>query len=152
MQIGMSQNQPSAPGGARATGQASGRHWGRILACCVVMAAFAGVIGPGQNTAGMPRGISIPDHQPNQMPSVIQQMQMQEQQAKQKNYEAANAERKRQIAEDSANLLKLAVELKTEVDKTNKDVLSITVIRKADAIEKLARQVKEKMKLTVGAG
>jgi ribosomal protein L9 len=100
----------------------------------------------------MPRGISIPDHQPNQMPSVIQQMQMQEQQAKQKNYEAANAERKRQIAEDSANLLKLAVELKTEVDKTNKDVLSITVIRKADAIEKLARQVKEKMKLTVGAG
>jgi hypothetical protein len=79
-------------------------------------------------------------------------MQMQEQQAKQKNYEAANAERKRQIAEDSANLLKLAVELKTEVDKTNKDVLSITVIRKADAIEKLARQVKEKMKLTVGAG
>jgi hypothetical protein len=37
------------------------------------------------------------------------------------------------------------------VDKTNKDMLSITVIRKADAIEKLAHQVKEKMKLTVGA-
>ena len=37
------------------------------------------------------------------------------------------------------------------MDKTNKDMLSITVIRKADAIEKLARQVKEKMKRTAGA-
>jgi hypothetical protein len=85
-------------------------------------------------------------------PDANAQMEMREQQVKQQNFEAANVERKRQIAEDSANLLKLAVELKAEVDKTNKDVLSITVIRKADAIEKLARQVKEKMKLTVGAG
>ena len=85
-------------------------------------------------------------------PDANAQMEMREQQVKQQNFEAANVERKRQIAEDSANLLKLAVELKAEVDNTNKDVLSITVIRKADAIEKLARQVKEKMKLTVGAG
>ena len=40
---------------------------------------------------------------------------------------------------------------KAEVDKTTKDTLSISVIRKADAIEKLAHEVKEKMKLTVGA-
>jgi hypothetical protein len=36
------------------------------------------------------------------------------------------------------------------VDKTNKDMLSLNVIRKADEIEKLAHSVKEKMKLTVG--
>ena len=72
-------------------------------------------------------------------------------QSQQQSFEAANTERKKQIEEDSARLLKLATELKAEVDKTNKDTLSLTVIRKADEIEKLAHNVKEKMKLTVGA-
>jgi hypothetical protein len=40
--------------------------------------------------------------------------------------------------------------LKAEVEKTDKDTLSLNVIRKADEIERLARSVKEKMKLTVG--
>jgi hypothetical protein len=62
----------------------------------------------------------------------------------------AVGERRKQISEDSANLLKLATELKTEVDKTSKDTLSLTVIRKAGAIEKLAHDVKENMKLSAG--
>jgi hypothetical protein len=70
--------------------------------------------------------------------------------SKAKANEAANAERKKQITDDSALLLKLATDLKTEVDKTDKDTLSLTVIRKADEIEKLAHSVKERMKLTVG--
>jgi hypothetical protein len=37
------------------------------------------------------------------------------------------------------------------VDKTDKDTLSINVIRKAEMIEKLAKGVKEKMKLTAAA-
>jgi hypothetical protein len=72
-------------------------------------------------------------------------------QTKQQQYEAANAERKKQISEDSALLLKLATDLKAEVDKTDKDTLSLGVIRRADAIEKLAHNVKEKMKLSVGS-
>jgi hypothetical protein len=44
----------------------------------------------------------------------------------------------------------MAAELKAEVDKTTKDTLSLNVIRKADEIERLAHNVKEKMKLTVG--
>lgn len=71
--------------------------------------------------------------------------------AKDKDFEAANAERKKQIADDTDKLLKLATDLKTEVDKTSKDTLSINVIRRADAIEKLAHDVKEKMKLSVGS-
>ena len=63
-------------------------------------------------------------------------------------FTAANAERKKQIADDSTKLLKLATDLKTEVDKTTKDTLSLNVIRKADEIEKLAHDIKEKMKLT----
>jgi len=65
-------------------------------------------------------------------------------------FDALNADRKKQISEESAALLKLATELKAEVDKTTKDTLSIAVIRKADEIEKLAHSVKEKMKLTAG--
>lgn len=63
----------------------------------------------------------------------------------------ADSARKKQIASESTELLAMAVALKAEVDKTNKDVLSMTVIRKADEIEKMARMVKEKMKLTAGA-
>jgi hypothetical protein len=92
---------------------------------------------------------SIPIDQP---PDAITQMKMQDRQAKQQNYSQANIERKKQIAEDTAKLLKLAADLNAEVDKTNKDTLSMTVIRKADEIERLAHSVKEKMKLTVGGG
>jgi hypothetical protein len=53
----------------------------------------------------------------------------------------------KQFAEDSAKLLKMATDLKAEVDKTNKDTLSLSVIRKADEIERLARSVREKAKL-----
>jgi len=54
------------------------------------------------------------------------------------------AERKRQIAADSAALLRMAIDLKSEVDKTTKETLSIPVIRKAGEIEKLARTVKDR--------
>jgi hypothetical protein len=87
----------------------------------------------------------------NRLPDVNQQMEMREQQNKTQNYTAANVERRKQIADDSTRLLKLATDLKAEVDKTSKDTLSLSVIRRADEIERLAHNVKEKMKLTVGA-
>jgi hypothetical protein len=65
--------------------------------------------------------------------------------------DSANAARKKEIADDSAKMLKLATDLKTEVDKTDKDTLSLSVIRKAGEIEKLAHSVKEMMKATPGA-
>jgi hypothetical protein len=63
--------------------------------------------------------------------------------------DAVKAEQEKQIADDSARLLKLATDLKAEVDKSTKDTLSITVIRKADEIERLARNVREKARPTV---
>lgn len=152
MQFPKDEQYPSEASGAPASRHTRLRHWGRILACFTALAAIAGVARPGQqNAPGMPLKAEMPDHQPNRLPDVNQQMEAQEQQAKQQNFAAANAERKKQIADDSAKLLKLATELKTEVDKTTKDTLSLGVIRKADEIEKLAHNVKEKMKLTVGA-
>jgi len=88
----------------------------------------------------------------NRFPDSNQANDINSQQTQKKDFEAANTERKKQIADDSEKLLKLATDLKTEVDKTSKDTLSLNVIRKADAIEKLAHDVKEKMKLSVGPG
>jgi hypothetical protein len=92
---------------------------------------------------------SYPAPPGNQWPDKNAQMQMHAKQGAGKNFEAANLERKRQIETDTAELLKLAKELKSAVDKTDRDTLSIEVIRKAELIEKLAHGVKEKMKLTV---
>jgi len=57
-----------------------------------------------------------------------------------------NLDRQKQLVADTERLLNLANELKADVDKSNKDTLSLDVIKKADEIEKLAHTVKEKMK------
>lgn len=56
--------------------------------------------------------------------------------------DASGAGRKKIVADEGAELLKLATDLKTEMDKTSKDTLSVGVIRKAEAIEKLAHDVR----------
>lgn len=58
----------------------------------------------------------------------------------------ANQERAAAVKSDTEKLLKLAVELKASVDKSNENLLSVEVIRKAEEIEKLAHSVKDKMK------
>jgi hypothetical protein len=58
----------------------------------------------------------------------------------------ANLERAAALKNDTDKLLKLAVELKAYVDKSNENVLSVDVVKKAEEIEKLAHSVKEKMK------
>ena len=49
-----------------------------------------------------------------------------------------------QVAADCARLLKMATDLKAEVDKTTKEELSVSVVRKAGEIEQLARKVRKK--------
>jgi hypothetical protein len=58
----------------------------------------------------------------------------------------ANQQRQEEIRRNSEQLLKLATELKEYVDKSNENILSMEVIKKAEQIEKLAHTVKEKMK------
>ena len=74
-----------------------------------------------------------------------QDKEMQERQLK-----AANKKRQEDIRNDTDKLFQLATELKAAVDKTNENVLSLDVVRKADEVEKLAKRVKEKMKQAVG--
>jgi hypothetical protein len=58
----------------------------------------------------------------------------------------ANEERHVALKNDTDKLLKLAVELKSYVDKSGPNVLSVDVVKKAEEIEKLAHSVKDKMK------
>lgn len=68
----------------------------------------------------------------------------------QKQQVAAEVQRKNAMAADTAKLLQLANELKSEMDKSSKDMLSLSVVRKAAEIEKLAHKVREEMRSSLG--
>jgi hypothetical protein len=69
-----------------------------------------------------------------------------ERQRQEKMEKARNTDRQKQLVQDTDKLLALAKELKEDVDKSNKDMLSIDVVKKAAEIEKLAKSVKDRMR------
>lgn len=50
--------------------------------------------------------------------------------------------KQKQLADQAERLVTMANQLKLDVDKTNKNILSLDVVRKAEEIELLARQMK----------
>ena len=58
----------------------------------------------------------------------------------------ANEQRQADLKRDTEKLVQLSTELKEYVDKTNQNVLSVEVVRKAEEIEHLAHIVKTKMR------
>jgi hypothetical protein len=84
----------------------------------------------------MPSGTVTQDESQNPMDDKILRQRL----------KALDEQRQKQLVEDTNRLLALATELKEEVDKTNKDTLSLSVLKKAEQIEKLAKSVKDKMK------
>lgn len=63
---------------------------------------------------------------------------------------AANKKRQQDIRDETDKLFQLATELKAAVDKTNENMLSLDVIKKAEQVEKLAKKVKENMREAIG--
>jgi hypothetical protein len=63
---------------------------------------------------------------------------------------ALNNERQKQLVADTDKLLKLARELNEEVAKTNTDSLTPDELHKIADIEKLARNVRQRMTESVG--
>jgi hypothetical protein len=122
---------------------------GFLLTAFLSPAAAAAQQEPLANPLPHPTSVILPAA--NRAPDANDRMEMQDQKLKRASYEAANAERKRQLDSDSALLLKLASELKAEIDRTPPDMLSLSIVRKAEEIERLAHNVQVKMKLTVGA-
>lgn len=128
---------------------------GRFFVLITTIAVVATGLAATSNPNSQPQGQQAQSHalvnsSVNRVPDANDQMAMRGQESKAVAPGDANTERKRQIADDSAKLLKLAGDLKAEVDKSSQDTLSVRVIRKADEIEKLAHSVRDKMKVTMG--
>jgi hypothetical protein len=58
-----------------------------------------------------------------------------------------NADRQKKMIADTDKIVQLAEELKAKVDSGNKDTLSVAEAKKIEAIEKLARSVKDRMRM-----
>jgi hypothetical protein len=124
-----------------------------FLLMLVIIAGFAwkarsGMIQQGDTTGQPPvigqppvtgRPGGIPGTGPEENSPEIEQM-------LHRQAEARNSDRQKQLVKDTDKLYALATELKDEVAKSNKDTLSVEVIKKAEEIEKLAKSVREKMK------
>ncbi len=70
----------------------------------------------------------------------------QRQRAEKEMLKEANRQRQAELKRDTDKLLTLATELKHSVDQSNENTLSLDVIKKADEIEHLAHDVKQKMR------
>jgi hypothetical protein len=63
-----------------------------------------------------------------------------------KRFETINLQRQKEMTSDTARLIALANELKSETDKGTPDTLSMVEIRKVELIEKLAHRIQDKMR------
>jgi hypothetical protein len=80
-------------------------------------------------TNQMPPGMSQPD--------IVRHMEQQRMRI---------TERQKRLVADTDKLVALTTALKEQVDESNKDILSLDMIKKAEEIEKLAHSVKERIK------
>ena len=104
-----------------------------IFSTAVIFVVLAGAAGYGQ-VMGPPADASTPSGQLRREPEDPFTVQQKKELAKKQ-----NELRQQEIKKDTDQLLELATELKQYVDKTNSDILSMDVIKKAEQIEKLAK-------------
>ena len=126
--------------------EAGGLACRRLCAGLVFVAALACMAQDGHPAAGGQEQTNVTPQASASQPSTAKVAANSSQDSQAQKVSQAGSERKKQIADESTQLLAMAVALKAEVDKTTKDTLSLTVIRKADEIERLAKTVKEKIK------
>jgi hypothetical protein len=123
------------------------RRLGWICILFVLVPMMARALWQAQQVQGTPR--NVPDFL-NRLPDENDQAVMRQQNPNQPNYESLNALRKKEVADETAKLVKLANELKADVDRTDRDTLSVSAVKKAEQIEKLAKSLKNKMTVAVG--
>jgi hypothetical protein len=119
------------------------RHTARSL-CLLSFVLLLTLAGPAQDAGVQSRPVVTAQiHRPfGQRRNEDEDMaRMEREQAKRR-----NKERFESLKKDTDKLLVLATELKQDVDRSNENVLSLDVIKKAEEIEKLAKKVKDKMK------
>ena len=107
-----------------------------LLVLGLFLWAFQGFSSPQHPLPPPPLSVPQPDDSDPNVPSQLQK----EMEKK------ANEQRQAELKRDTEKLLRLSTELKEYVEKSNENVLSLDVIKKADEIEKLAHSVKTKMR------
>ena len=122
--------------------------WARRAAGALGGVFLLGAVYPAQQTPDFNKPPVVVEG--NSWPNANDQMRLREQKVSRQNFEAINFRRRKQIADDSAKLLTLAIALKAELEKTGNQELSASDLRKAEEIERLAHNVKQTMALTVG--
>jgi hypothetical protein len=117
-----------------------------IIAGCIALASFPAFAGSPQQGAA-PRPIVIPNRtlDPQEMND------LERKNARRRNLNAANAARKRVIDDETNKLLILARDLKAKTDSLGNGTLTPTMVREAEVIEILAKDVKAEMNLIVSA-
>jgi hypothetical protein len=112
-----------------------------LLACCaaLVIAASAGLLRGHAQSAPTPAPTTAAEA-PEKVASAPAPSAGQQEKPPTGN--TADETQKQQVASECADLLKMATDLKSAVDKTTRDTLSVTVVRKASEIEQLAHKVR----------
>ena len=100
----------------------------RIVLICFVLAAFAVVSGGSQRRQ---ETAADEEEKPRFKRSQID--------------EILKADRKKSL-EDAGKLQQLADELKIELEKTDSHVLSVSALKKAEEIEKIAKRIRGRMR------
>lgn len=113
------------------------RSLGAASVLCAVL-AWCPSIAPAQVAQPIPPPL-VPHSSATHEDSALHKMT--ERMAKQR-----NIERQKKIVADTQRLLAMAQKLNDEVTHSNKNELSIAVVKQAGEIEKLAKSIKEKMR------
>jgi hypothetical protein len=106
----------------------------------LMMGVSGGVSGGEPKQYAPPQRFPGQAHQPSDLDPTTDPHRLEQQE------QVRSTERQKRLVADTDKLLALATDLKQQVEKTNKNILSVDVIKKADEIEKLAHSVKERMK------
>jgi hypothetical protein len=106
-----------------------------IFVVCALMLA-----GPSWPQGSPSTSAAEQGHAPGAQPPTTAEVEMQKRATK-----LRNQERLARLKKDTDQLLELATQLKKSVDEANDQTLSLEVVRKAEQIEKLAKQVRQKM-------
>jgi hypothetical protein len=131
--------------------------WARGFFCLAVLVAIPCSIGISQsgaaggdnqlrNSSGIPPISPLANRTADPNRIMADSMQTPE---SRKRLEQLNLLRQKEMTDETARLVRLANEVKSETGQGTTDSLTVVELRKVELIEKLAKSVREKMKATV---
>jgi len=114
----------------------------QLIRTILVLSFLASVCAPPMYSQSSPANPIPPDTKPNQSSEEPKLSPAVDRKTELSPPASPEQIRQAQIEADTKKLYQLSAELRTEVAKTYKESLSLTVLKKAEEIEKLARSLK----------